>query len=112
MIVNTHLKNKRGQDLYKNVLTGDINPLSQQEFQPSERKSKRLQSGQRKAVSSTKIAKTTQPISKTGFAYRVGRFVKKLTKQSIKTLTVQDLFSTCVLLFFLFEPIPVKFRDK
>ena len=81
MIVNTHLKNKRGQDLYKNVFTGDINPLSRQVFHPSFRKSSRLRSGQRKAVSSTKISKTTQPISKTGFAYRVGRFVKQLIKK-------------------------------
>jgi hypothetical protein len=32
MIVNLHLQNKRGQDLYKNVLTGRIAPLSQQVF--------------------------------------------------------------------------------
>jgi hypothetical protein len=79
MIVNTHLKNKRGQDLYKNVLTGDINPLSRQYFKPSERKFKRLSMGVRKAVSSTKLSRTTQTISKIGFAYRVGRFMKKIT---------------------------------
>jgi hypothetical protein len=79
MIVNLHLQNKRGQDLYKNVLTEKINPLSQQIFEPSERKLKRLESGQRKAVSSTKLSKTTQTNSKTGFAYRIGRFVKKIT---------------------------------
>lgn len=72
-----HLKNKRGQDLYKNVLTGRIAPLSQQIFQPSERKFKRLQMGVRKAVSSTKLSRTTQTNSKTGFAHRIGRFVKK-----------------------------------
>jgi len=77
MIVNLHLQNNRGQDLYKNVLTGKINPLSQQIFQPSERKFKRLKMGVRKAVSSTKLSRTTQTNSSTGFAYRVGRFVKK-----------------------------------
>ena len=80
MIVNTHLKNKRGQDLYKNVLTGKINPLSQQVFVPSERKLKRLKLGLRKSVSSTKLSKTTRTNSKTGFAYRVGRFIKRLIK--------------------------------
>jgi len=81
MIVNMNLKNKRGQDLYKNVLTGKINPLSQQVFQPSERKFKRLQMGVRKSVSSTKLSRTTQTNSKTGFAYRVNRFLKKLVSK-------------------------------
>jgi len=75
MIVNLNLKNKRGQDLYKNVLTGTINSLSQQVFQPSIRKEKRLYSGQTKQVaSSTKVATFTESSKKHWFAFRTNRY--------------------------------------
>jgi hypothetical protein len=60
MIVNLNLQNKAGQYLYKNVLTGKINPICQQVFQPSERHVRRINTGQAKVVpASTKIATFT-----------------------------------------------------
>lgn len=81
MIVKTNTQDRRGKDIYKNVLTGKTGNLSQQIFIPSQRKSIRQSDGRRKLLSSSKIAKTTGLNKKTGFGFRLNRFLKRITKK-------------------------------
>jgi hypothetical protein len=80
MIIKTNTKDKKGRDIYKNVLTGKTGNLSQQVFIPSQRKSIRESDGKRKLLSSTKISKTSGLNKKTGFGFRLNRFLKRIIK--------------------------------